>query len=70
MGFRIDYPGSMGYNKTYDCMVDTVAELTTAPELIDLEPYSMAVVLNTDKGTDASIDIYVKLSDGTWKKCS
>lgn len=70
MGYRIDYPGSLGYEKTYDCIVDTAAELTTAADLVALAPYSMAVVLNTDKGTDASIDIYVKLSDGTWKKCS
>ncbi|MBQ2454986.1 MAG: hypothetical protein II499_02725 [Firmicutes bacterium] len=68
MGYRIDYPGSLGYEKTYDCIVDTVAELTTAPELVALAPYSMALVLNTDQGNDADATIHVKLSTGSWKQ--
>lgn len=68
MGFRIDYPGSLGYEKTYDCIVDTVAELTSEAELVALAPYSMALVLNTNLGIDADATIHVKLSDGTWKQ--
>lgn len=68
MGKRIDYPGSQGYEKTYDCIVDTVGELTTDPDLVALDPYSLAIVLNTDQGADAPATIHVKLSTGSWKQ--
>lgn len=68
MAHRIDYPGSRGYNKVCDCIVETKGELTTDSELVDLDPFSIALCLNTDVGADADISIHIKLTDGTWKE--
>lgn len=54
-------------DKSYDCIVDTVAELTTDPALLALGSYSRALVLNTDVGADADISVLIKRPDGTWK---
>ena len=66
MAYKIFYPGAIGSSQSYDCIVETADELTTAPDLIALDPFSRALVLNTDV-QDSSASIYVKLSNGTWK---
>jgi hypothetical protein len=68
MAKRIIYPGSSGYSSAYDVIVETAAELTTDSDLIALDPFAMAICLNTDIGTDAACTLHIKLSDGSWKK--
>ncbi len=64
---RIFYPGSTAYERSYDCVVSTASELTTDPELIALDIFSRALVLNTDQGADAAVDIRIKIANDNWK---
>ncbi len=68
MAKRIMYPGSSGYEKSYDVIVETQAELTSDPDLVALDPFAIALCLNTNVGADADITIHIKLANGTWKE--
>ena len=67
MAYKIFYPGAVGASRSYDAIVETVDELTTETELDALDPFSRALVLNTDANTTES-SLYIKLGNGTWKE--
>ena len=64
---RIYYPGSTAYERSYDCIVSTADELITDPDLIALDLFSRALVLNTDRGADAPVNIRIKIANDNWK---
>ena len=66
MAYKIFKPGAVGASKSYDCIVETASELTNEDELVALDAFSRALVLNTDVA-NSSASLYVKLSNGTWK---